>query len=303
MIAFFSGGTGTPKLLRGVRTLVPDEEIAVVVNTAEDVWMSGNHLAPDLDTVMYLFAGVLDTDRWWGQKEDTFVTHEAACVIGADEYIAIGDRDRAIHIRRAEMLRKGLTLTEATRALCGTLGVSARILPMADTPVASMVETIEGWIHFQEYWVRKHGAIGITSVERRWEAPPKATDAVKKVLKECEGVVIGPSNPVTSILPILECEGIVPSLKQKPVIAISPFVGSEPVSGPTAALMKAKNIEPSSRGIHLLYREFVDLFVQDHRDVTPVPGTIRLDTLMTGPPESARLAKQVIELLRETIRR
>lgn len=171
MIAFFSGGTGTPKLLRGVRTLVPDEEIAVVVNTAEDVWMSGNHLAPDLDTVMYLFAGVLDTDRWWGQKEDTFVTHEAACVIGADEYIAIGDRDRAIHIRRADMLRKGLTLTEATRALCGTLGVSARILPMADTPVASMVETIEGWIHFQEYWVRKHGAIGITSVERRWEIP------------------------------------------------------------------------------------------------------------------------------------
>ena len=141
MITFLSGGTGTPKLLQGMRRILGDEEISVVVNTAEDIWISGNHLAPDLDTVMYLFSGDLDTRTWWGVEGDTYITHERIGRLGGDEFIAIGDRDRAVHVARGGMMREGKTLTEATRSLCSALGIKAEILPMADTPVTTRVMT------------------------------------------------------------------------------------------------------------------------------------------------------------------
>src|SRR5208337_3500736 len=118
MITFLSGGTGTPKLLRGVQKVMDRHEISVIVNTAEDIWISGNHMSPDVDTVMYLFAGVLNTDTWWGMRNDTFTTHDEILHMGLGEYIAIGDRDRAVHIARGNMLREGTRLTNATRTLC-----------------------------------------------------------------------------------------------------------------------------------------------------------------------------------------
>ncbi|MDD1718647.1 MAG: 2-phospho-L-lactate transferase [Methanoregulaceae archaeon] len=299
MITFLSGGTGTPKLLQGVRALVPDDGIAVVVNTAEDLWISGNHLSPDVDTVTYLFAGTLNTDTWWGMRGDTFVTHEEAKRLGADEFIAIGDRDRAVHIARGGLLRQGRTLTEATSDICRALGVRARVLPMCDTAVASMVRTPSGWVHFQEYWIRRRGEVDITEIVRRSEVPPVLTDKARRAILESEAVIIGPSNPVTSILPILECGGVRELLGKLPVIAVSPFIGDRPVSGPAYALMKAAGMKPGSYGTYRLYQDFTDLFVQDIRDTEEVPGAIKLDTLMTDTSRSRDLAERILARIPE----
>ena len=230
MIAFLSGGTGTPKLLRGMRSLLPDREIAVVVNTAEDTWISGNHLSPDLDTVMYLFAGLADTATWWGITGDTFATHDALTAWGGEECLKIGDRDRAIHILRGEMLRKGMRLTDVQGLISRRLGVEATLLPMADTPVATLLDTDLGLLHFQDYWVKHRGAPRVKEVVRRFPEPPKATPEVIRAIGKSDGVVIGPSNPVTSISPILECAGVVEALREKFVVAVSPFIGDRPVS-------------------------------------------------------------------------
>lgn len=299
MIVLLSGGTGTPKLILGMREILPDEEIGVVVNTAEDLWISGGFCSPDVDTLLYLFSGILDCRRWWGIEGDTFVTHEELVRLGGDEYIAIGDRDRALHIRRGEMLRDGMTLTEATAALSAILGVRARVLPMADTPVATLVRTKGRTVHFQEYWVRYRGQLRVEEVIRQWDGPARATPEVLSMIRESEGVIIGPSNPVTSILPILECAGVKEALGEVPVVAVSPFVGDAPVSGPAAALMQARGYSPDSAGTHALYRDVVDIFVQDMRDRVEVPGSVRADTLMTTPAVARELSSLLLSLLRE----
>lgn len=299
MIVLLSGGTGTPKLVQGMRMVVPDSDITVVVNTAEDIWISGGFLSPDIDTLIYLFSGLLDTGTWWGVAGDTFVTHDALLRLGSDEYIAIGDRDRALQIRRGEMLREGLTLTEATEALCSIMGIDARILPMTDSPVATLIRTTGRTIHFQEYWVRHRGQLRIDEVVRQWDGPARATSRVLSSIRESEGVIIGPSNPVTSILPILECGGVRDALREVPVVAVSPFIGDAPVSGPAAALMKARGCSPDSAGTYALYRDFVDFFVQDVRDPVSVPGAIRADTLMKTPPVARDLSVLALSLIRE----
>jgi LPPG:FO 2-phospho-L-lactate transferase len=299
MITLLSGGTGTPKLLRGVRRHTDDQKINVVVNTAEDVWISGGHLSPDIDTVMYLFAGALNTETWWGIAGDTFLTHKALLDLGADEYIAIGDRDRAVQIARGELLNKGKTLTEATVILCRNMGIKAGVLPMTNSPVATMVRSSGEYIHFQEYWVRCKGSIPVDAVKRVPESPPPATDDVITAITEADAVIIGPSNPVTSILPILECQGVREALREQYVIAVSPFIGEAPFSGPAGELMKAKGFSPSSLGTWELYRDFLDLFVQDERDTVTVPGATRLDTMMTGEEKSLELAEGIFRLIKE----
>jgi LPPG:FO 2-phospho-L-lactate transferase len=299
MITVLSGGTGTPKLLRGVRHHTDDQKINVVVNTAEDVWISGGHLSPDIDTVMYLFAGVLNTKTWWGIAGDTFLTHKALLGLGADEYIAIGDRDRAVQIARGELLNKGKTLTEATVILCRNMGIRAGVLPMTDSPVATMVRSAGKYIHFQEYWVRCKGSIPVDAVKRVPESSPPATQDVITAITEADAVIIGPSNPVTSILPILECQGVREALREQYVIAVSPFIGEAPFSGPAGELMKAKGFSPSSLGTWELYRDFLDLFVQDERDTVSVPGATRLDTMMTGEEKSRELAEGIFLLIEE----
>ena len=297
MIAFLSGGTGTPKLLRGVRAHREDRELAVVVNTAEDIWISGNHLSPDVDTVMYLFAGILDTGAWWGIRGDTFATHEAILSQGGDEFIRIGDRDRAVHVLRAEGLRRGERLTDVTASLCRNLGVGARVLPMADTPVTTLIDTGERLLHFQEYWVRHRGDVTIREVVRSYREEPRATPEVLDALRGAEGVVIGPSNPVTSVSPILECRGVPEALREQYVVAVSPFIGDRPVSGPAAALMQAFGREPTSAGTWSLYRDLVDCFIQDIRDPVQVEGAVRCDTLMVDEKASGALAEQVLRIL------
>ena len=297
MITFLSGGTGTPKLLRGMQKVMDRDEISVIVNTAEDIWISGNHLSPDVDTVMYLFAGILNTDTWWGVRNDTFTTHNEITRLGIDEFIAISDMDRAVHVARADMMRNGMRLTNATKVLCDRFGVRENVLPMTDTEVTTQIETDIGLIHFQEYWIRAKGKIEIRNVVRSFTEPPVATEEGLAAIEASDAVVIGPSNPITSLLPILSCEGIKNALKDKFVIAVSPFIGNEPISGPAGALMKASGFEPSSQGTIKCYEGLVDLFVQDIRDPVEVSRAVRFDTLMTDEDKSISFAREIFRLV------
>jgi LPPG:FO 2-phospho-L-lactate transferase len=299
MITFLSGGTGTPKLIRGMRQVLDDDQISVVVNTGEDIWVSGNHISPDLDTVMYLFSGVLDTDTWWGLRGDTFTTHEMLKDLSPEEFIAIGDRDRAVHIARADLLRRGCSLTEATVRLCRLFGVRASVLPMTDARVTTRVKTSAGSIHFQEFWVKNRGAGEVMGVEWYPQDPPPASREVLDAIRECEAVVIGPSNPITSILPILRCRGVREALSEQYVVGISPFIGDAPVSGPAGALMTAEGYPPNSIGTAGVYSDLLDLFIQDVRDTVNLPGTVRLDTLMVDEQKSRALAAAVLRLIRK----
>jgi len=297
MITFLSGGTGTPKLLRGMQKVMDRHEISVIVNTAEDIWISGNHISPDVDTVMYLFAGILNTDTWWGIRNDTFTTHDEIMRLGVDEFIGIGDQDRAVHIARGEMLRGGMRLTNVTKFLCERYGVRENVLPMTDTEVTTQVKTELGPIHFQEYWVRARGKIAIQGVMRSFTEPPVATPEVLEAIEASDAVVIGPSNPITSISPILGCEGIKEAIQDKVVLAVSPFIGNEPVSGPAAALMRASGYEPNSIGTFNCYAGLTDIFVQDIRDPVEVSHAVRFDTLMTDEDKSIALANEVLRLI------
>ncbi|HII99817.1 MAG TPA: 2-phospho-L-lactate transferase [Methanoregula sp.] len=297
MITFLSGGTGTPKLLRGMQKVMDRHEIAVIVNTAEDIWISGNHISPDLDTVMYLFSGILNTDRWWGVRNDTFTTHEETARLGLDEFIAIGDRDRAVHIARGDMLRNGMRLTNITTLLCERYGVRETVLPMTDTEVTTQVRTDLGLIHFQDYWIRAKGQIEIKEVVRSYREPPVATPEALAAIEASDAVVIGPSNPITSILPILQCDGIKQALRNKPVVTVSPFIGNAPVSGPAGALMTAAGFEPSSIGTYNCYDGLTDIFIQDIRDPVEVSLSNRFDTLMVNEEKSVGLAQEVLRLV------
>jgi LPPG:FO 2-phospho-L-lactate transferase len=197
MITVLSGGTGTPKLLRGLRRRLPDRDLAVVVNTGEDCWVSGGHLSPDVDTVLYLSAGLLNEQTWWGIAGDTFACHEALRALGEEEVVRIGDRDRAVQLLRGELLRRGRTLTAATGLIAARLGVGVQVLPMADLPYTTHVLTDDGRFHFQEWWVRYRGTIPPRGIVWEPSAPPPATPEVLSALRKADVVVIGPSNPVT----------------------------------------------------------------------------------------------------------
>lgn len=292
-VTFLSGGTGTPKLLQGARLALNDKDIAVIVNTAEDLWYQGGHISPDIDTVMYLFAGILNTKTWWGIDGDTFVTHEQFRSIGVDTYLAVGDKDRAMELLRGDLLKGGMTLSQATSDISLRLSVHATVIPMTDQEYTTMIETKDGIIHFQEYWVRHRGSVEIRKVLRAPEKRPDASTGALEAMKKSDLIIIGPSNPITSISPILECNGIIDLLKQKRVVAVSPFIGDKPVSGPARDLMVAWGFEPTSAGVYAAYAEFVDLFVQDIRDPVDVPGAIRCDTLMTSPD----ISKGIIDLI------
>ena len=289
MLSILSGGTGTPKLLRGFKD---SEDIAVIVNTAEDVWVSGNKVTPDIDSVLYTVAGIIDDEKWWGIRGDTFNTFKALEALGYFEEIAIGDKDRATHILRTGLLNNGSTLTEATLELCDTFNVGMRVLPMSEEDITSVISTTEGDMHFQDFWVSLHGEPEVTGVRLLGNLKP--SEAVMEALNASDDIFIGPSNPITSIGPILALDGVRDTLKIKFVVAVSPFIGDKPVSGPAAKLMKAKGLEPSTLGVAKCYEDIVDVFIKDVRDPTDLSGfdfeVVEFDTLMTDVAKSKALA-------------
>ena len=298
-----SGGTGTPKLLDGLKEILPPEELTVVVNTAEDLWVSGNLISPDLDTVLYLFSDQIDRKKWWGIENDTFRTYERMQELGVKENLRLGDRDRATHIIRSNLIRDGASLTEATVKLASLFGIEANILPMSDDPVSTCIETLNGVMHFQDFWVGKHGEPDVLGVDIRGVSEASVAKKVMEALEKDDRVLIGPSNPITSIGPIISLPGMRELLKQKKVVAVSPIIGNAPVSGPAGKLMQACGLEVSSMGVAEYYQEFLDVFVFDERDRADEFAFERLgcracraDTLMTSTEKSRELAEFVVGL-------
>ncbi|HJH28826.1 MAG TPA: 2-phospho-L-lactate transferase [Methanosarcinaceae archaeon] len=301
-----SGGTGTPKLLNGLRTLIPPKDLTVVVNTAEDIWVSGNLITPDIDTVLYLLSDRLDIEKWWGVAGDTFRTHETMKLSGFDEGMMIGDLDRATHIMRSDILRNGGVLTSAIRKLCGAFSIKADVLPMSDDPVSTMITTPQGKMHYQDFWVKNHGEPEVVNVSIDGISDAAIAPAVLEALETDDKVLIGPSNPITSIGPILELPGMREILEHKKVVAVSPIIGKEPVSGPAGKLMQARGLEVSSVGVAMCYQDIVDVFVIDERDTAEVSDfgdigceVVRADTLMKSVDVSVELSKQILDIFEE----
>lgn len=272
-----------------------DADIAVIVNTAEDLWYQGGHISPDIDTVMYLFAGLLNTGTWWGIAGDTFATHDQLTALGVDTYLAVGDRDRAVELLRGDLIRGGQTLSQATDEICRRLSVRATVMPMTDQEFTTMIQTPDGLIHFQEYWVKHRGKVPVLEVIRMPRIVPEAAPAARAAIENSDMVIIGPSNPVTSISPILACTGIAEAIRNTFTVAISPFIGDQPVSGPARDLMLATGVEPTSAGVYSMYADLIDLFIQDIRDPIEVPGAIRCDTLMKTSDVAAGIISLILE--------
>jgi LPPG:FO 2-phospho-L-lactate transferase len=290
-----SGGTGTPKLLFGLKALLEPSELSVVVNTADDIWISGNLVSPDLDTVLYTLAGIVDKTRWWGIGGDSFRTSEHLRKLGSCELLALGDMDRAVHIFRSELLRKGESLTRATQLLARALGVEHKVIPMSNDPVSTMITTTEGEMHFQEFWVERRGEPDVVSLRYKGIEDARPSPDFIDLFRREETVLIGPSNPVTSIGPILALPGVRNLMEEMRVVAVSPFVGDKPVSGPAARFMRASGIPADDQGVAAILGR-IDLFIVDRKS-SFTGRCVRLDTLMRSGEESLRLARKVVELI------
>lgn len=304
-----SGGTGTPKLLVGLKHVFKEEELRIIVNTAEDVRVSGNLVCPDIDSVIYALAGLIDEDKWWGIRDDSFRTHTALKRLNHEEPLMIGDSDRATHIIRSAMLMRGKSLTEATSLLARRFGINAKIkiLPMTDEPasVSTKILTPEGeLLHFQDFWVSKRGEPEVLDVSFVGIEEVKPSEDVMNVLssESEEVVIIGPSNPITSIGPILNLGGIRQLLKRKKIVAISPIVGNKPISGPAGKLMQAKGFEVSPYGVFKCYEDFLDVLVIAKGDECRVKDkeveVVKTDIIIRNVGDSEKLATFLRDFLK-----
>lgn len=292
-----SGGTGTPKLLLGLRRFIPENDITVIANVGEDLWISGNLVSPDIDSILYILSGQIDPRRMWGVKRDTFTTHRRLAALGWREPLALGDLDRATHIMRSEHIRAGRNLTEATAAIAQRMGVKATVLPAADGPVATLIQTPAGEMHFQEFWVVRRGRPRVLDVRYALGSGSDPTPAVLRALRDHDTLLIGPSNPVTSIGPILAVLGR--HAWGKRVVAVSPIIGNRPVSGPAGKLLRGMGYSVSPRGLLQFYADRLgsspEVLLVDPKDADSVAGLHPAPLLMRTPTESARLARRVLE--------
>jgi LPPG:FO 2-phospho-L-lactate transferase len=290
-----SGGTGTPKLLLGLRELISPKYLSIVVNTAEDQWISGNYVSPDIDSVIYTLVDMIDTKKWWGIKGDRTLTHDFLLVLGIDEKLTLGDRDRAVHIFRSNLLRQGVSLSLATEALAKALGVEQMVFPMTDESVSTIVATSEGVMHFQDFWVGRRGQPEVKSVTFKGLEAALPSQGFLDLLEREDTILIGPSNPVTSIGPILALQGVRERLRDKKVIAVSPFIGDKPVSGPAAKFMAASGVSADDEGVRSMLGK-VDLFVVD-KSSSYAGECVRMSTLMRTKRESIKVAESLLKLI------
>ncbi|BAW31746.1 MAG TPA: 2-phospho-L-lactate transferase [Methanothermobacter sp.] len=262
MITVLSGGTGTPKLLQGMKEIIKPSKITVIVNTVENDYFSGLYVAPDVDTVLYTLADLINEDTWYGIKNDTFITHKMLKKLGCPELLRIGDKDRAFKIQKT-LLLKDHTLSEAVDIQRKALGIKSRIIPMSNEPSNIKIITENGPMSFHQFLVKEKSEPKVIDIQYNTVNPaPGVIDAIK----DSRMVVIGPSNPITSIGPIISTKGIKKALEKVYVVAVSPIAGGMPFSGPAAKFMKALGYEASSLGVCHIYADFLDKFVIDEKD-------------------------------------
>jgi LPPG:FO 2-phospho-L-lactate transferase len=301
-IAVLAGGTGGAKLAAGMQDLVGDE-LSVVANTADDVWVHGLHVSPDPDLVTYWLSGEIDEERGWGIRDDSFTVHERLERLGAPGWFRLSDRDLAACLYRTHFRAEGGTLTAAQGQIARALGVRAAVLPMCEERVQTRVLTPGGWIGLQEYLIVERSEPPIERVEVQGLDRAAPTPDVREALAAAEAVVVGPSNPVISIGPILAVPGMRDAIAASgaPVVAVSPFVAGRAVKGPTEKFIEAIGRPTTAAGVASLYVGVVGAMVVDADDPDPGPSELRVHscpTLMEGADGRRRVAEQVLEFAR-----
>ena len=305
MICVLSGGTGGAKFVDGLRQVMPAEEITLVVNTGDDLLWWGLYVSPDIDSITYVLSGMLSRERGWGVKGDTFLCLQAMGQLGEPTWFHTGDRDLAMHLLRSRLLAEGKTLSEATAVICQKLGVKARVLPMSNSRVETCVDTPIGELSFEEYFVQRWYQDPVKSVRFAGASDAEPAPGVIDAITNADAILIAPSNPVTSIGPILAVPGIHSALlgARAKITAISPIVGNAPVAGPAGILMEAQGLPCSIAGIAEAYADFLDILICDTRDA-PAAESLRqtglrvhcTQTVMRSAEDKGALARETLAL-------
>lgn len=292
-VVVLAGGTGAAKLARGMLEAVGSDELVVIANTADDIEIYGAYVSPDPDLVTFWLTDRID-DRGWGLAGDTFCVMEGLKELGVEVWFNLGDRDLAIGLERARALDAGTRLTDAQAAIGAALGAGARVLPMSDRPVRTRVMAHGRWWPFQEFMIKAEGKGPIEGVDFRGAKAAPATPEVQAAIKAARAIVIGPSNPVISIAPILAVPGIRDGLEATtaPVVAVSPLVHGHVVKGPTEAFMRWAGMTLDSDGVANFYEGLIDGLVADQRtDQLPV---LEVDVLMDTAAARRRVAEEAL---------
>jgi LPPG:FO 2-phospho-L-lactate transferase len=310
-IVALAGGVGAGKFLRGLVRAVPPRDVTVVVNTADDIWMHGLRVSPDLDSVTYWLGDVFDRERGWGRRGETFrATEELARFDPQAAWFELGDLDLATHLFRTRSLHEGRSLTAIAGLIAARFGVVSRILPMTDDPVETRVQVashgVETELHFQEYWVRRGGADAVKSIRVDGVDAARPAPGILEAIGAADAIVLCPSNPVVSIGPILAVAPIrdLVAERRDRAVAVSGIVDGAPVSGMADRLMPAAGIEVSAAGVAEHYRALVSAFVLDARDAASIPRiealgmrAAALDTLMLDDARAEAVARAALGLV------
>jgi LPPG:FO 2-phospho-L-lactate transferase len=299
-VALLAGGTGGAKLGTGLQEEI-GPELSVIANTGDDIETLGVHISPDPDLVTYWLSGEIDAERGWGIRDDSFTVFERLVRLGAPDWFGLTDRDLATCLYRRQFMDEGGTQTAAQAQIAAALDVEARVLPMTDAPVRTKVLTPAGRWDLQEYLIIHRGLPEVTGVELEGIADAVPTAEVRGALRDADAIVVGPSNPVISIGPILAVPGMREAIADSgaPVVAVSPYVAGEVVKGPTERFMAAVGRPSTASGVASLYAGLIDAMVVDRDDPDPPPTGVRTEqapTLMDSAAARARMARIVLDL-------
>jgi len=305
-IVCLAGGVGAARFLQGLVRVFPEEKITVIVNTGDDIELHGLHISPDIDIVTYTLAGVVDEERGWGLRGDTFRCLEMLRRYGHESWFNLGDGDLATHVSRTRLLREGLSLSEVTERHRRALGVKPKILPMTDDRFETRIETDLGTMHFQEYLVKRGASDPVKGISFEGASSAKPAAGVLDSMMTSDSVIICPSNPIVSIGTILSVRGVRDALRETNarVAAVSPIVGGAPIKGPADKLMRGLGLEVSSYSVANLYRDFLDIFIIDDMDVAEKGKiedlgmeVIMTNTILRTPLDKVNLARSVLDAI------
>ncbi len=295
------GGVGGAKLAHGLAQILEPEQLTIIVNTGDDFWHYGLRICPDLDTVTYTLAGLVDKTNGWGIGGDTRNTLGALQRLGVDTWFGLGDQDMATHLVRTEMLRAGDSLTQVTRHLTNNLGIKYTILPMTDSPIATMIDTVEhGELDFQVYFVKMRWQPTVKSLRLKGIETAGMSAEVQQAIAEADVILFGPSNPWLSIMPILSVPGLKQALLDRdvPRVAITPIIQGVAIKGPAAKMMAELNYDSSAKSIVTYYGEVLNGFIYDERDADldmSMTRSMAFDTIMRSDADRAVLARKVLD--------
>jgi LPPG:FO 2-phospho-L-lactate transferase len=299
-LVVLAGGLGGSRCVDALARAAGPEAVTVVGNVGDDLDFLGLHVSPDLDTVLYTLAGLLDEERGWGVRDESYNALQTAKTLGEETWFTLGDRDLGLHLARTRLLRSGLPLSEVMTRLAAALGVRVRILPATDDPLGTKIETADGEIDFQEWFVGRRHADPVRGVRYEGSDDARPAPGVLEAIGEADLVVIAPSNPYVSVFPILAVSGIRDALRARRVAALSPLVSGKALRGPLAEMMASLGHEPTARGVAGLYGDLVDTFVVDPEDgnlAADIPGAIVCPIVMVEPERRAEVGRKLLEAL------